>query len=137
MRCCIPLSSSFRLFCSFLSTPDTLRLYIRLSSNFRGLSSTISWQMFIVYSRHLLAIGFSKINPQYPKVTNKPPGAHNNCRFREAEKLSCFDIPAGAQEVSEIRRITDFDEQKSCFGELQLIFAIAQSDFQKKQNLHF
>ena len=77
------------------------------------------------------------MNTQYPKNTNKPAGAHNNCGFREAEKMSCFDTPNGAKEVSAIKIIAAFEKLKSCFEELKLIFAISQSDFQKNKNLIF
>ena len=67
--------------------------------------------------------------------TNKLADAHNYCSFREAKKLNCLDTLSGAK-ICAIKIIAAFEKLKSCFEELQLIFAISQSDL-KEKNLHF
>ena len=119
---------SFRLFCSFLLTPDTLRLHLPVAE----LQRIVQYDILLVVHCSFAAFSqqdvhphpFSKINNQYPKDTNKLAGTHNNCHFQEAEKLCCFDTPAGAKEISAIKIIATFEKLKSCFEELQLIFAI-------------
>ena len=83
-----------------------------------------------LFSRRLLAIGLSSssISKNKHSIPKRPAVVHNNCRFQEAEKVSCFDTPAGAKEVSAVKIMAAFKELKSCFEEFLLTFATSQND---------
>ena len=101
------------------------------------LARYLAWRSMFI--RRLLAVGHpsSSILNNKHSIPKKHKQTHKKWRFREAEKLSCLDIPAGAKEVSAIKIIAAFEKLKSFFEELQLIFGISQSDFQKNKTLIF